>query len=391
MISRLPIIAPAASPADIISALVHAGGGKAGVFAQALKRSTGLSYIYLTGSGTSAFYCCLSMLSKTSFRKEVVLPAYTAGSLVVAARAAGLTPVLCDICADDFNLDIAKLPASLGARTLAVAPVHMFGIGVKNISALKDAARGIFLVEDCCQAMGAIASGSPVGATGDVSLFSFNRGKNLPLSGGGCCGSNNDVLAKELEREVNRLKPRSGRDSRAAALRSLIFYAGTRQLLYGLASRLAQRFRETVPPKDIPLETITDFEASLGAGLIERSGEFFSRRRANGMFLLEGLTNTPRIRLPRFSGQDRPAFNRLPVVFEDLGALAKVEKELWRQGIESSRMYRKPLHHMFDLGYDSKEFPEACFLAEHLLTLPVHPQCSRGQLERIITVIKRWA
>jgi len=390
MISRLPIIAPAATGGDIVSALL-AGGPRQNPFARQLISSIGMAHVYLTGSGSAAFYCCLSMLAKTSFRKEMVLPAYTAGSLVTVARQAGLTPVLCDISPEDFNLDIAKLPGSLSARTLAVVPVHMFGIGVKDIGTLKEATRGIYLVEDCCQAMGSIAGARPVGKTGDISLFSFNRGKNFPLSGGGCCGTNNELLAKELGKETVRLSRRGGKDSLAAAARALAFYIGTRQLLYGLANGLAARFRETTPPKSIPLEAMTDFDAGLGSRLLQSAEALFSLRYSNGMFLLNGLKGIPGIRLPRFDAKDRPVFNRFPVVFEDLGRLSRVEKELWKQGIESSRMYAKPLHHMFDLGYKPEEFPEACFFAQHLLTLPVHPQCSQKQLERMMEVIKRWA
>jgi len=84
----------------------------------------------------------------------------------------------------------------------------------------------------------------------------------------------------------------------------------------------------------------------------------------------------------------QPAFNRLPVVFRDLSKRERVEQKLWQEGIGTSRMYFKPLHHIFDLGYKREDFPQACFIAEHLLTLPTHPLLTDRDLDIIIKVIK---
>ncbi|RLI00750.1 transcriptional regulator, partial [Candidatus Bathyarchaeota archaeon] len=64
-------------------------------------------------------------------------------------------------------------------------------------------------------------------------------------------------------------------------------------------------------------------------------------------------------------------------------------KELWKVGIETSSMYIKPLHHIFDLGYRKEEFPNACYFAQHLLTLPTHPIMTERQLDKIIEIIRK--
>jgi len=68
---------------------------------------------------------------------EVILPAYTAGSLVVAVGKAGLKPVLCDISLDNYNAAAPDMLRLVGADTLAVVCVHMFGIPVDGIEKLR--------------------------------------------------------------------------------------------------------------------------------------------------------------------------------------------------------------------------------------------------------------
>ena len=148
----------------------------------AFARRYGGSGVLFTGSGTAAFYLALKAVARDTGADEVILPAYTARTLVYAVRKAGLRPVLCDISLEDFNIDIRQLQAMIGSRTLAVVAVHMFGIPVPGIAALKAALpQRVCLIEDFCQAMGGAVAGRPVGPFGQLSFCSFNRGKNLPL------------------------------------------------------------------------------------------------------------------------------------------------------------------------------------------------------------------
>ena len=129
----------------------------------------------------------------------MILPAYTAGSLIVAVKKAGLIPVLCDISLDDFNADRSSVRAAIADNTLAVVMVHMFGIPVGYIEDLKAAMPNhVFLIEDCCQAMGSRIKDKPVGFFGDIGFFSFNRGKNLSANNGGCIITRNSSLEEPL-------------------------------------------------------------------------------------------------------------------------------------------------------------------------------------------------
>jgi dTDP-4-amino-4,6-dideoxygalactose transaminase len=116
----------------------------------------------------------------------------------------------------------------------------------------------------------------------------------------------------------------------------------------------------------------------------------FSLRRYHTVQRLAGaLRGRQDIAIPSLAHGTEPACNRFPVIFKDLKKRDSVQGALWKAGIETSVMYTKPIHHLFDLGYKGDEFPHACFAAGHVLTLPVHPGVSEGALERMIEVITR--
>ncbi|MFC1599200.1 DegT/DnrJ/EryC1/StrS family aminotransferase, partial [Candidatus Omnitrophota bacterium] len=154
------------------------GGAKAqNKFTQALSSSINRKYLFFFNSGLASFFIILKMLQETSSRKEVILPAYTAPSLVVAVKKAGLIPVLCDISLDDFNVDFVSLSHLVTEKTLCILGVHMFGIVSTGLSDLKKRFPDVFIIEDCAQSMGSKLDGITIGALSDISFFSFNRGK----------------------------------------------------------------------------------------------------------------------------------------------------------------------------------------------------------------------
>ena len=390
MMKKLPIICPKISARDITLSLKLACKKSVGAnFTAVLADYFGARNVYLTNSGIAAFYLILKALKKISNKKEMVLPAYTAGSLVIAIRRAGLVPVLCDISLEDFNLDSESLYRVVSPNTLAVVAVYMFGIAIEEIIKIKEnLPQDIFLLEDCCQAMGARILDKPVGCFGDTSFFSFKRGKNLPILGGGCIASYNPDITRQLEYFFSNLKQPGWLSGLARFIQALEYQIGTNPYVYGLCFSLISRFKETVPPSDFPVKKLNSFEAGLGINLMKNADELFLSRYKNGTVLLEGLKDVPGIVVPKISPQTRPVFNRLPIICEDVAVLERIQKRLWRKGVDSSRMYLKPLHHKFALGYSDKDFPNAVYLAEHLLTLPVYPSLTEKDLERIIDTIR---
>jgi dTDP-4-amino-4,6-dideoxygalactose transaminase len=395
MIRKVPIIDSPVGPSDIVYALSRSADRFAVPELETIMSGhTGCRYIHTVDSGIAALYIILKALSAVSAKTEVILPAYTAGSLVVAVRRAGLSPVLCDISFRDFNCDADAILRTVSDRTLAVVCVHMFGVemaGIKDLKARLPA--GVTLVEDCAQAMGSSIGGAPVGSFGDVSFFSFNRGKNLAACGGGCIATNIGGMSESISRVKSRMGMARGRSEIMSLLKLAAFAAAVNPYVYGALFGLISRFKDTAPPLDFEIAEMSFFDAALTVKLFRRFGAMSEKRHANGIFLTKALKDMTGLTLPSVSGPGKTIFNRFPVVFKDCRARDRAMRAIWRSGVESSRMYLRPLHHMFDLGYRREDFPNACALAQGILTLPVHPSVGSKDLARSVEAVReslRW-
>ncbi len=378
------------SPGDIFSGLraFNAGGKRIQEFEDSFTGTLGVKYAVSAGSGKAAFYLILKSLAKLSDKKEVVLPAYTDAGLVLAIRQAGLKPVFCDIYPETFNLAASLLPEVISGNTLAVLAVHMFGLACEiDIIAQATKNKGVFVIEDCAQALGTRINGRMSGTIGDAGFYSFNRGKNLPTYSGGCIAVNSDELQQAIIAE-RELLDEPGIFLQAGLLFKLAGVSlAMNRLLYGLFYPVIAPFKSNSMPRSFAMLEYTDIQAAVGISLLRRLSEFSAARLANGLFLMEGLKGIDSIVLPKILPDTAPAFNRLPVVFKDTRLREKVHLQLWDEGIESSYMYPYALHQVYDLGYKENDFPNAVYLAGHILTLPVHPLVPRQNLEKIVEIV----
>lgn len=145
----------------------------------------GLRYAMSTNSGTSALHGAFFALGLEP-GDEVLAPAYTHVSTVAPMLQANLVPVLCDVDPDSGNLDPDELERHLSPRTRAVVVTHQYG-RVCEMDAIVGLARrhGLRIVEDCSHAHGATQRGRLAGTFGDVSCFSLQADKVVPVGEGG--------------------------------------------------------------------------------------------------------------------------------------------------------------------------------------------------------------
>src|SRR3989344_1265111 len=151
-------------------------------------------------SGTDALKIALKALS-VGPGDEVITVANTSVPTVSAIREVGATPVFVDID-EYFTIDTNAIEAAITPRTKVVLPVHLYG-QVADMPMIMRIARahGLFVVEDCAQAVGANMNGQNAGAFGDIAAFSFYPTKNLGTYGsGGMILTNDDELAATCRR-----------------------------------------------------------------------------------------------------------------------------------------------------------------------------------------------
>jgi dTDP-4-amino-4,6-dideoxygalactose transaminase len=131
---------------------------------------------------------------------EVITTPFTYIAPAESVHQVGATLVFADVHSRTFNLDPADVARKITPRTRAILPVHLFGQAapLRELLALAEP-RGVEIVEDCAQAIGATYHGRPVGSLGRLGCFSFYPTKNLGADGdGGMVVTNDEALAKKL-------------------------------------------------------------------------------------------------------------------------------------------------------------------------------------------------
>lgn len=389
MIKKIPIVAASLGYSDIFFASKGFFSGNNS--RQELKERFSFEYpnsqVFLFNSGTACLFVLLERLKKTSDKTEVIISSYTAAGVLNAVRKAGLKPILCDINLKDFNLDAGYLKGLVTDKTLAIVAAHLFGIPDQEALGLKQKYPGVFIIEDCAQAQGSKISGKNVGAFSDAAIFSFNRGKNLPAYGGGALVINVQEFGKvDIE---EGFPEQTVFDSLKIAGKAKALVLAMNPYIYGLLYPLIARFKEQPAASDFIVKRYTDFQAALALELFKKIESESKLRFQNGLSLIEELKHFKSLNFPDISKDLFPAFNRLPVLVNDARQRDRLSAVLWKEGFETSRMYYKPLHHMYDLGYKREGFPNSCYFADSLLTLPVHPLMRDKDITRLIKVVKR--
>jgi perosamine synthetase len=393
LLRKIPTTAVPLSIFEILKGFKSFFGKKSYIeeFEQNFARYMGADHAFSFNKCTTSIYIFLKALKKLSNRQEVVIPAYTVPTLVLPIRKAGLKPVLCESSLETFTMDFERLPEVVNDNTLCVLPIYHFGFPYEIDLVLKLASeKGFFVLEDVAQAPGAMLDGKKVGTRGDAGCFSLCRGKNFSTFNGGMLATNSDKLAKII-REERDLLPEQEFSFKIKIPFILTAYSlVTRPVIYGPFYKLIAPFKHTTVHDSFAPKQYSDFQAIIGLGLLKRLDEFNEIRLKKGMVLYEALKGNEHIILPHITKNSTPVFNHFPVVFKEIKTMEKVQAELWERGIDTGRMYLKPVHHLYDLGYDRQKelFPNALYIAERLLTLPSHPYLDDNAIEKIIGVFK---
>ena len=306
-------------------------------------------------SGTSALHIALLLLN-VGPGDEVITTPYTFIATTWAILYTGAKPVYVDIEPASFNLDPKLLEKAITPRTKAVLPVHLYGhpFDVDAISAICRKHK-LPLIEDACQAHGATYKGRLVGALGDMSCFSFYPAKNLGAAGeGGALVTNDEKLA-----------------ARGKSLRE---HGSTVRYHH---DELGYNYR---------MEGIQG--AVLGVKLKHLQRWTDERRRVAKRYA-ELLADTP-LKLPREAAGVQSAWHLYTVRSERRDELKKFLDE---NGIGNAVHYPLPLHlqkAVAHLDHKAGDFPVAEQASREVLSLPMFPELTDAQIQRVANVIKSF-
>lgn len=174
-------------------------GDEVAEFEDEFARFCGSDHCVGVANGTEAIHLALRALN-IGPGGEVITAGNSFAATALAIAYCGATPVLVDICEDDFNIDPAMIERAITPRTRAVIPVHLYGQPARMTQILEIAKRhDLKVIEDAAQSHGGEQSGTRCGAFGDIACFSFYPGKNLGAFGdAGACVTADAKLAEKL-------------------------------------------------------------------------------------------------------------------------------------------------------------------------------------------------
>ncbi len=302
-------------------------------------------------SGTDALHLALRAAG-VGPGDEVVTPAFTFIATAEAISYVGATPVFADVDPASFNLTAATLERSLTPGTRAVIVVHLFG-QCAEMPAIADLCtrRGIVLIEDAAQAIGADYAGTPAGAWGDFGCFSFYPTKNL-----GAYGDAGLVTAREARHDT-RLRMLRHHGSRQTYLHEEI----------GYNSRL------------------DELQAAILRAKLPHLADFTARRQKHAARYRELLAGA-KLQLPAAHGRGAHVYHQFTVRVQNRDA---VRKALTEAGVASGVYYPIPLHRqpVYEKEFGGLSLPASEAAAHEVLSLPIYPQLTDGQIRHVCATL----
>jgi len=268
----------------------------------------------------------------------------------------GARPVFCDVDPETLNLDPAAAAAAVGERSAGILPIHIFGFpaAMPELESLA-AANGLGILEDACEAIGAIDSeGRAVGTRGNLATFAFYANKQMTTGEGGMIVPTDPALAARLRSERNQ--------GRAVDMGWLDH------------DRLGFNYR------------LSDLAAALGVAQVEKLDSLLARRAGAAALYEQGLAGIEGVSTPIAArgAERRSWFVYVVRLADEIDRDATIAR-LAERGI-ASKAYLPCIHlfpHLRELGYREGQFPVAEAAAAHSLALPFFPAIGEGQVARV--------
>lgn len=304
-------------------------------------------------SGTSALHVAMLLLG-VGRDDEVITTPMTFVATSWAISYVGAKPVFVDIDDATFNLDPQRIESAITPRTKAVMPVHLYGhpFDIDPILAVCQK-HNLPLVEDAAQAHGAKYKGKTIGTFGQISCFSFYPGKNL-----GACGEGGALVTSNPDF-----------DKRGRALRD---HGSTVRYYH---DEVGFNYR------------MEGIQGAVLAIKLKHLNDWTRGRQRVAKRYTELLADTP-LKLPRQADWAEAVWHLYVVRHPKRDEL---KKHLEANGVGCALHYPLPLHLQkcyADLGHQAGSFPIAEKAAAECLSLPIFPELTEEQIQRVVAVIK---
>ncbi|WKD85824.1 UDP-2-acetamido-2-deoxy-3-oxo-D-glucuronate aminotransferase [Polaribacter huanghezhanensis] len=349
-----------ASIQEVLDSSTYINGPLVHEFQADLEKYLDVKHVIPCANGTDALQIAMMGLGLEQ-GDEVITADFTFAATVEVIALLKLTPVLVDVEANTYNINIDALKKAITPKTKAIVPVHLFG-QCANMEAILEVAKehNLLVIEDNAQAIGAdytFANGTKkkAGTIGNVGTTSFFPSKNLGCYGdGGAIFTNDDELAHTLRGIVNHG-----------------MYTRYYHDVVGVNSRLD----------------------SIQAGVLKTKlpllDSYCNARRKAATFYSNAFANNKNIITPTISDFTTHVFHQYTLQITN-GKRDELHKHLLENNIPNAIYYPVSLHAQkayADERYNESDFPVTNQLIQTVISLPMHTELEQDQLEFITQII----
>lgn len=305
----------------------------------------GVKHCVALNSGTSALHLAL-LGAGVGPGDEVITTASTFIATAEAISYTGARPVFVDIDPRTANIDPNLIEAAITSRTKVILPVHLYGRPADLDPMMEIAQRhGLSLIEDACQAHGAVYKGRRVGGIGRAAAFSFYPGKNLGAYGEGGALTTNDSQLAQLAKSLR---------DHGQSKRYFHDFVGYNYRMDGFQGAILR----------LKLKRLADWTAKR-----EEFAQLYRR-------LLSGTA----VGLPEDDSRSECVYHLFVAYVEDRD---RVREELEKRGVQTAIHYPRPVHLQKPyaaLGYHPGDLPYTEQAAERCFSLPLFPEMTAEQV-----------
>ena len=353
----IPITAPDIDQAEVdaVSAVLRSGQLAAGPRVAELEerwaQHVGVRHVIAVTNGTVALMVVFANLDLGP-GDEVITVSHTFNATVASILSTGATPVFVDIDPDTLTIDAKRIEAAITPRTRAICPVHLFGLPADMAAIMRITDRhGLAVVEDACQAHGALLDGRPVGSFGH-GVFSLYATKNMTTGEGGLITTDDDALADRI-----RLYRNQG---------------------------MRERYRHETLGYNFRL---TDLAAAIGLVQLDKLAGNTDRRRAIAARYDAAFADLP-IDLPARPADRTHVFHQYTLRVGP--ERDRIVRELASAGVSTGIYYPIPVHrqpYVLERGITA-DLPETDRAAATTLSIPIYPGLSEAHQDVVIGAVR---
>lgn len=363
----IPVCEPLITARDIelvndalASGWISSAGKYLDLFEESWANYCGMPYGVAVSNGSTALDIAVDLLDLER-GDEVIMPTFTIISPAQSVVRAGGVPVLVDSNPGSWQMDVDQIEGRITSRTRAILVVHIYGhpADMDPVMALAEK-HGLTVIEDAAEVHGAEYKGRRCGGIGHISTFSFYANKLITTGEGGM------VLVKSREHA-----------ERARSLRNLCFQPGRR--FYH--ETLGYNYR------------MTNVQAAMGAGQIERIEETIARKREIAHVYDAAFSSIPALQLPSEMPWARNVYWVYGIVLgeERETDAVGIMSHLRSRGIETRPfflgMHEQPVFH--DMGlFRNEHYPVSERLARRGLYLPNGLTISSDQIAEVADAVR---